>query len=117
MIGNDIIDLSIATTQSNWRRKGYLEKIFHESERLMILESEDPDLMVWILFSMKEAAYKIYSRANKIRAYIPGKFICSEICFNETIITGLVHCEENIYHTNSKISGSRLHTIAVVEIA
>ena len=28
MIGNDIVDLSLAAIQSNWQRRGFLEKQF-----------------------------------------------------------------------------------------
>ena len=31
-IGNDIIDLKLAKTQSNWQRKGFLEKQFTQKE-------------------------------------------------------------------------------------
>ena len=32
MIGNDVVDLQLAKTQSNWQRKGFLEKQFTEFE-------------------------------------------------------------------------------------
>ena len=31
MIGNDIIDLSLAKIQSNWQRSGFFGKAVHES--------------------------------------------------------------------------------------
>ena len=62
MIGNDIVDLELAAVQSNWRRKGFLEKVFTASEREIISSGEDPDLTVWLLWSMKEAAYKAHQR-------------------------------------------------------
>ena len=36
--GNDIVDLSLAKTESNWKRKGFLEKIFTENSLLINLE-------------------------------------------------------------------------------
>ena len=33
MIGNDIVDLDLARTQSNWQRKGFLDKIFTKKEK------------------------------------------------------------------------------------
>ena len=36
MIGNDIIDLSLAETESNWQRKGFLEKQFTAKEQAII---------------------------------------------------------------------------------
>ena len=37
MIGNDIIDLDVAKTESNWKRKGFLDKIFTANEQFQIL--------------------------------------------------------------------------------
>ena len=56
MIGNDIIDLSLAKIESNWQRKGFLEKQFTAKEQQLILEAPNSFVMVWRLWSMKEAA-------------------------------------------------------------
>ena len=62
MIGNDIIDLSLAAIQSNWQRAGFLEKQFTKKEREYILNAADSFLQVWLFWSMKEAAYKCYTQ-------------------------------------------------------
>ena len=71
MIGNDIVDLELARKESNWKRKGFLDKIFAKNEQLLIFNAENPDTMVWNLWSRKEAAYKIYNRQTQIRGYFP----------------------------------------------
>ena len=76
MIGNDVIDLSLAKTQSNWQRKGFLEKLFSNDEQQLILEASNSFEMVWRLWSMKEAAYKIYTQHHEIRFFAPKKFEC-----------------------------------------
>ena len=58
MIGNDVIDLKAAKKESNWRRKGFLQKLFTETEQDYILHSENPFLSVWLFWSMKEAFFK-----------------------------------------------------------
>mgnify|MGYP001295560490 CR=1 FL=1 len=90
MIGNDIIDLSLAKKQSNLDRKGFLEKLFSDNERQLILNAPNSFEMVWRLWSMKEAAYKIYTQQHNIRFFTPKKFECKltkelngEICFKE----------------------------------
>lgn len=90
MIGNDIIDLSLAKTQSNFQRKGFLEKLFSANEQQLILNAPNSFEMVWRLWSMKEAAYKIYTQQHSIRFFSPKKFECKltkelngEICFKE----------------------------------
>ena len=90
MIGNDIIDLSLAKTQSNFQRKGFLEKLFSANEQQLILNAPNSFEMVWRLWSMKEAAYKIYTQQHSIRFFAPKKFECKltqefhgKICFKE----------------------------------
>lgn len=75
-IGNDIVDLNLAKSQSNWQRKGFLEKQFTEDEQKIIFNSENPFLQVWLFWSMKEAAYKCYTQEHKQRFFAPKKFSC-----------------------------------------
>lgn len=95
MIGNDIIDLSLAKTQSNWQRKGFLEKQFTLKEQKNIQESENPFEMVWRLWSMKESAYKIVVQQQQRRFFAPQKFECEIISETE----GKVIFENQIFDT------------------
>ena len=107
-IGNDIIDLKRAKTQSNWQRKGFLEKQFTQKEQGEILKSENPFLKVWLFWSLKEAAYKCYTQKVKKRFFAPQKFECSLI--SEEI--GMVVFEGNTFYTTSIFSASYVYTIA-----
>jgi len=113
MIGNDVIDILQSRQKSNWRRKGFVEKLFTTSEQLLLSQTSDPEILIWLLWSMKEAAYKIYNRQTKIRQYIPQKLDCSIISKNENSVTGKVICLENVYYTKTMISKDSLHTVAV----
>lgn len=91
MIGNDIVDISLAAVQSNWRRKGFLDKLFSTAEIELILKDERPELMVWKLWSMKESAYKADSRLSKFRKFNPKRLACKiidsqlgEVCIGES---------------------------------
>lgn len=110
MLGNDIVDLQLAATQSNWRRKGYLQKIFTSQEQELILKATDQDQMVWLLWSMKEAAYKLVNRESLERFYNPKKFSCA-LKGND----GVVSFEEKICYTKSEINGDFIHTVATKE--
>ena len=77
MIGNDIVDLAEAKLKSNWQRPRFLEKLFTLVEQQLIKNSEDQFLMVWRLWSMKEAAYKLYTQLNPSRFYNPKAFECN----------------------------------------
>lgn len=76
MIGNDIVDLTEAKQKSNWQRPRFLEKLFTAHEQQLIKNSEDSFLMVWRLWSMKEAAYKVYTQIHPSRFYNPKGFEC-----------------------------------------
>jgi phosphopantetheinyl transferase (holo-ACP synthase) len=64
MIGNDIVDLKLASSSPNCRRKRFIDKVFSVEEQKIISHSSDPFLTIWLLWSMKESAYKIYARQH-----------------------------------------------------
>lgn len=113
MIGNDVIDIQQSRKESNWRRKGFIQKLFTLDEQLLISNAPNPEIMVWLLWSMKEAAYKIYNRQTKIREYIPQKLICFITSQNDNTATGIVTCFKNVYYTKTTLSKDHIHTIAV----
>ena len=69
MLGNDIIDLHKVKAETNWQRAGYLTKIFNAEECVQILHAAKPDQMIWLLWSMKEASYKIINRETTERIW------------------------------------------------
>lgn len=112
MIGNDIVDLRQAMLESNWRRKGYLDKLFSTKEQNWILKAKDQTQMVWLLWSMKESAYKIHSRRNNWRAFAPLKLICQTLEIKGERVTGSVQCENITFFTQSMLSQHFIHTVA-----
>ncbi|WP_214225144.1 4'-phosphopantetheinyl transferase superfamily protein [Pedobacter sp. B4-66] len=112
MIGNDIVDLEQAAIDSNWKRKGYLDKIFNNEEQFMITSGICSSLMVWLLWSMKESAYKIYSREIKIREFAPLKLKCNNLIIYKDKATGNVFYENEVYYTESFFDKNYVHTIA-----
>ena len=109
MIGNDVIDLKLARKESNWQRKGFLDKLFTEKEQAMILNSGNPEIMVWNLWSRKESVYKIYNRESGFRGFIPLRMECT---FDSGDF-GKVTLEGKDYFTQTKITPAYIHTIAV----
>ena len=116
MIGNDIIDLALALKESNWKRKGFLDKIFTKNEQLLILNTQNPEVMVWNLWSRKEAAYKIYNRQTGIRGYFPLQLECFNMEIIDEVIFGKVRIKENIYFTKTEITTQFINTIAVEDV-
>jgi phosphopantetheinyl transferase (holo-ACP synthase) len=107
-IGNDIVDLKLAETESNWQRKGFLEKQFTQKEQGKILNSEHPFLTVWLFWSMKEAAYKCYTQSIEKRFFAPQKFECSTFSKEE----GLVVYEDTKFYTTTFFNTFYMHTVA-----
>ncbi len=114
MLGNDIVDLQLAARQSNWRRKGYLEKIFTDKEQDLIANANNQDQMVWLLWSMKEAAYKIVSPSVGERFYRPKSFECTPN-LSEYPLKGKVIYEGFDLDTISEISADFINTTSTSE--
>ena len=114
MIGNDIIDLELARKQSDWKRKGFLGKIFTLPEQERILNSENPELWVWFFWSRKEASYKIFNRQTNLRIYNPLQFECSEMTYSYGFYYGKVRNGEVVYYSKTEITIAFIHTTAVL---
>lgn len=109
MIGNDVVDLQLARKESNWQRKGFLDKIFTKNEQLLIQKSKNQELAIWNLWSRKEAAYKIWNRHTRIRKYNPIQFEC----LNLELEVGKVQFKNIIFFTKTVFTDDFIHSISV----
>lgn len=112
MIGNDIVDLALAEKESNWKRKGFIDKIFTIQEQSLIKSSVNQEIIIWNMWSRKEAVYKIYNRQTGIRKYNPIQFEC----FDLNLEIGKVVFEDQVFYTKTEISSEYIYTIAVADI-
>ena len=112
MIGNDVVDLQLAGRQSNWQRRGFLDKLFSEREQSLILSSENSDVNVWNLWSKKESAYKIWNRQSQFRTFNPLFFECSSLDLKSEVNFG-----NQSAFTNSTISFECIQTVAVLNLS
>ncbi len=110
MIGNDVVDLELSRKESNWRRKGFLDKIFTKNEQFLIQNSENQEIAIWNLWSKKEAVYKIWNRETRIRKFNPIQFHC----LNFDLDIGIVSYNSNIYFTKTEITTEYIYTIAAL---
>jgi phosphopantetheinyl transferase (holo-ACP synthase) len=113
-VGNDLVDLKAAAAESNWKRKGYLDKVFTAAEQHLINTSETPDVLVWLLWSMKEAAYKVHSRKTGIRSFAPTALACTGLELQDRTATGTVSFDQEVYYTQTEINESYIHSVAAV---
>ena len=114
MIGNDIVDFRKAALESNWYRKGYLDKLFCLEEQNLIFDSANPNQMVWLLWSMKEASYKNHFRQKPIRVYQPNSIVCSNLIIKENDANGEIHYDGQRYFSRSILTTDFIHTSTVI---
>jgi phosphopantetheinyl transferase (holo-ACP synthase) len=112
MIGNDVVDLALAATDSNWRRPGFLDKVFTTKEQYYILNHPLPDMAVWSLWSKKESAYKVFNRQSGESALNPLKFECLDMKAQVVQVKAF----GRIYFTLTEVLGELLHTVAVTDL-
>lgn len=116
MIGNDVVDFSKAALESNWKRKGWLDKLFTKGEQYQIKHRNQPDRVVWLLWSMKEAGYKAQQRQYQLAPkFNPKSFECQlleQYSYNKKWLQGMVHSPAHSYLTSSEITTHYVHTIA-----
>lgn len=112
MIGNDIVDLEVALNETNWKRRGYLDKLFSGKEQDLIFASKFADRKLWIFWAMKEATYKAHQRRFRLpRFYNPKYFTCEE----STSVSGRVKAGNNYYYTTHTTAKEKyLHCISSV---
>lgn len=113
MIGNDVIDLALAFENKNWKSERFRSKLFSETEKHLILQNKKPQFMVWLLWSMKEAAYKAHQRRfNLKRRYNPRDFKCFLEKTSSFEAIGSVRIGEAGYITQSFFDLKKIHSLA-----
>lgn len=109
MIGNDIVDLKFASSSPNWRRDRFMGKVFSPREQEIVSDSSDPFKTIWLLWSMKESAYKVHVRQHSKKFLVPAKLKCNLLSSNE----GIVKIFSETYKTNTIIDKDYIYTIAL----
>ena len=109
------MDMALARKETNWRRKGFIEKLFTPMEQNVIRNAADPEFYVWLFWSMKEAAYKVYNRDTGIRAFMPKRLECLINSCRSGTYSGQVVCTGNTYLTQTTVEHEIIHTIALAQ--
>jgi phosphopantetheinyl transferase (holo-ACP synthase) len=108
MIGNDIVDFQLARKRSRWRNGRFIEKVFSVEEQKLIYQSDHQFRTIWLLWSLKESAYKAHFRKYPQRFFSPCKLECQLL----TDKYGLVIINKDMYHTSTIIKNEYVYTIA-----
>lgn len=102
-----------AKNESNWKRKGYLDKIYTSSEKQLINFASEPEILVWLIWSMKEAAYKANNRITGIKEYAPTKIKCTIKQLDNNNFIGFASYNNLEYQLKSYVCEAYIHTIAL----
>ena len=116
MIGNDIVDLSITQIGEGVRRTRFLNKLFTDAEIGLVKNSKSEDLMIWLLWSIKESVYKIIVRQENRICYAPKSICCQNVISmeNDSYESTVVYNNQH-FASKSIIKGDCIHTIAFNE--
>lgn len=107
MIGNDIIDLKLALSERKSESRRFLNKVFTEREKAIIQNSENQEATLWLLWSMKETAYKAHQRNFSLpRSLNPRTFECIPVSEKQ----GVVQKGKYKYNVRSEIGSDFIHT-------
>jgi phosphopantetheinyl transferase (holo-ACP synthase) len=115
VLGNDIVDLKQAAKESDWQRKGLLNKIYTPLEQELILAADCPAAVVWLIWTMKEASYKAVNRITGLRSYAPLSYVCSGLAINGTQATASVTVDSYRLFIKAQISEEIVHSSAVLQ--
>lgn len=113
MVGNDLVCLSSWSTRPNNRHERYLKKTFTPKERDIIAVSRF-SLMDALLWSAKEAAFKVYMQLHpsKERFYAPKLFEVNLTYCDEVKANGSVYAYKQAFSFSSQINAEYVFTQA-----
>ena len=108
MIGNDIVDLTFASIGHRWKEQRFMDKVFSVDEQNLIANADNQFQTIWLIWTMKESAYKIHVQQYSKHFFAPTKLTCQLLSKTE----GSVEICNDIYHTSSNITKEYIYTIA-----
>jgi len=111
VIGNDIVDLSLSYKSRRTLSDRFLNKLFTKAEQELIRNSSIPEDTLWLLWSMKESAYKVYVQQGNQPSFAPTKFRGTISGNDQSYVTA----DQSVYYTSTTITGNYVHSIAGLE--
>jgi len=77
MIGNDVVDLADPDADPGRLHPRFDGRVFDPSERALIAASTQPGRTRWILWALKESAYKAARKEEPATVFSPARFVVS----------------------------------------
>lgn len=114
-VGNDIVDLTDHYAREKSKDTRFLKRVLTENEQNRLLDSDDPDRMLWAFWSAKEAAYKVVSKSHPDVSSSPRRY---DVTFDDDTIMatpGRVETPQGVVHVLVTSGKSHVHCIGISE--
>ncbi|MBX2874913.1 MAG: 4'-phosphopantetheinyl transferase superfamily protein [Saprospiraceae bacterium] len=108
MLGNDIIDLREVLATGQAKRPGFKERICLDMELKPLNTQFSEEYCIWLLWAIKESAYKYYIQAGGQPLFAPKKFQFQPKAIATKLISGLTHTPAGSVHSVVYLSGDYL---------
>ena len=109
MIGNDIVDLCEASKSPHWSDERFINKVFSADEKDLILRSSNRFRLTWLLWSMKESAYKVHLRKYRNPFFAPSRIECDL----DQEGSGRIRIEESTYTSSTIFYEDFIYTVVL----
>ncbi len=110
MIGNDLVDIQIAYPEKKSENRNFIKKVFNPHEEKLISQSQNKETILWLLWSMKEAAYKAHQRISGHWPKLnPKDYKCRLLNFSNL---AEVQVASRFYFINYSCTDRYIHSIA-----
>lgn len=106
MLGNDIIDLEEVLRSGQARRAGFQERICTLSELSPLQKDFTEELGIWILWALKESAYKCYIQAGGLPIFAPKKFVATVESINKHQLSAYLKTPAGTFNSQVQINHS-----------
>jgi phosphopantetheinyl transferase (holo-ACP synthase) len=77
MIGNDVVDIADSDTDAGRLHPRFDGRVFQPSERGLIATSPQPGRTRWLLWALKESAYKAARKEEPTTVFSPVRFVAT----------------------------------------
>ncbi len=111
-IGNDIVDLSNPDIVDQHKKERFINRVLDVSEREELYKSDDPKKMLWLMWSGKEAAYKVLKKILPTMVFSHSKIV---INFEKLPLCGSVQYGKYTISLRWNTSPSWIHCVAVLK--
>src|SRR5262249_55831635 len=77
MIGDDVVDLADPDADAGSMHPRFDRRVFHPHERALIARSAQPGHTRWLLWALKESAYKAARKDDPAAVFRPGRSVAA----------------------------------------